>query len=355
MKAPNMAPLSDLPPMPPVPDDELNPSRRQGAAATAQDESNRYLVVVRFNRRLLGWAVSVGWSLTALMYALTFYLMASSDISAGGFIFLVQFLPLHSAIVATYLLTQRHCLTYDLRRRRVAGGVLQVNSALKQWRDGDRLEYSIHRGRLEIVRPNGRRRNVVRNAFTIDQRSWTAFVDVYLAHQNAWKESEGTESIPEVRMPAAPPGKPGAMINVGVRWRFFGIILLIGLAYIAADLALLADADRRGAEFDFFGTLMLTGGGCALFGTVPLVCNPVVTYEPGKGRVSVKPRGLPAREFPRPGGERIEYSIYNGALYEIRLDGKRRRVATGWAREQVAWKTFVDRFLEDHNPTGPRS
>jgi hypothetical protein len=79
-----------------------------------------------------------------------------------------------------------------------------------------------------------------------------------------------------------------------------------------------------------------------------LIFRPTLSFKPGTGRVSMKALGFPAREFPRPGCEQLEYSVYLGALYEVRADGKRRRVATGWAREQVAWRAFVDRFRSDH-------
>lgn len=352
-----MAPLSDLPPMPPVPDDELVPPRRGRATATAGDESDRNRVVVRFNRRMLWWTVSVGWPLAALSYVLTFYLMASFDVSASGVVFTVQFLPLYAALVGTVLLAQGDCLSYNVQRRWVEGGVPQVTAALRRWRDGDRLEYSVYLGRLEIVRPNGKRRTVLRNSITVDQRSWTTFADVYLAHQNEWKQRQEAASTPEPHMPAASQEQPQSAIRVDVRRRFFAVILLIGIACIAADFALIPDPPHSttGLLGDNSSLLSVAGLAYAVFGAVPLLLDPKLTYELGTGRVTVKPRGLPAREFPRPGDDRLAYSIYNGALYDIRSNGKRRRIATGWAREQVAWKTFVDRFLDERAPTGPRS
>lgn len=169
---------------------------------------------------------------------------------------------------------------------------------------------------------------------------------MFLARQNggaAGRENAGPSL--ENRLPAASPVE--TPLAVGVRRRFFVAVLLARLALAALDFAFQADAERTGADYDLFAPLALAAVGYVLFGALPLVFNPVLTYEPGTSRIRVKAHGFPSREIPRSGGARFEYSVYNGVLYEVRPDGKRRRVATGWAREQVAWKAFVNRFLQD--------
>lgn len=351
-----MAPPSDLPPAPPIPDDELNPRRRRPRPAERQapEESARNVVTVRFNRRLCWWVVAIGWPLSPVTFVFGLYLQVSRGIESDLLFFVLYFPPLYAAVMGTFVLARANCLTYDVHRRLIGSGTGRIRSALNRWRDGDRLEYSIYLGRLELVRANGRRRSLARGSFTLDRDSWAAFVDVFLSHQSDRAAGHrNAEPSLEDRVPTASPAAPA--VKVGVRWRFFVVVLLVGLAATAAHLSLLTDAAYRGVDFDSFGPLALAAAGYVLFGVLPLICNPVLAYESGSGLVSVKTRGLPTREFPRRGYERLEYSVYNGALYEVRADGRRRRVATGRARDQVEWKAFVDRFVRDHPIADSRS
>ncbi|MQM25144.1 hypothetical protein [Glycomyces albidus] len=345
-----MAPLADLPPMPPIPDDELHPRRRPQATSVPPaelEEPDRNTIVVRSNRRLLWWIVAIAWPLTPSTFVLSVYLTASFGVESGSaLLYLVQFPPMFAAVFGTMLLAQPSLFTYDVRRRRLTGGTGQIRRALKRWRDGDRLEYSIYLGRLEIVRPSGRRRSVARNSFTVDQRAWTAFADVFLEHQSDRPAGHEGGEPPTAGVPTPSASEPEREISVGVRWRFFGGLLLVGLGTAAIEVAIWLGSSPEG--YGPFGSMALVATGYGLFGAIPLIVRPILSFEPGTGRVSKKPLGLPAREFPRPGYERLEYSVYLGVLYEVRADGRRRRVATGWAREQVAWKAFVDRFRSDH-------
>ncbi|MCD0444757.1 hypothetical protein LO763_14140 [Glycomyces sp. A-F 0318] len=348
-----MAPPSDLPTAPPIPDDEMARFRKRPKPdRTAPDASERNVVTVRYKRRLLWWVVAIAWPLTPVTFVLGIYLMVSFELDSSVPTFLLNFPPLYAAAFGTYLLTRKDLLTYDVRHGWIGG--VAGRSALNRWRDGDRIEYSVPLGRLELIRANGRRRVLFRSGYLVDRASWTAFVDVFLAHQNTRAEDH-RDTGAEPRHPSAPQPGLGPAVRVGVRWRFFGAVLLAGLALVAFNVAIWADAERSGADYDFFGLLTVMAGGYVLFGVLPIVCNPVLAYESGSDRVSVKTRGLPARGFPRPGFERLEHSVYDGVLYEVRADGKRRRVARGWARDQAAWKTFVDRFMRDQAAAESRS
>lgn len=338
-----MAPLPDLPHAPPVRKDELHRKRRPKPGKIAvvpppdPDEAERNVITVRFNRRLGWWLVLIGWPMVPVMMALSIYLRVSFDGQESTLGIVLVMVSVSAGTWGLNALVPKNCLTYDVRRGRVGSGAQQVRNALARWRGGDRLEYSIHLGRLQIVRPNGKRRDVVRNSFILDRGSWTAFVDVFLAQQNSRAGSN-----PEA--PAASPVESDPAVKVGVRWRFFGVVMLGGLVLTAFNVAIWADAERSEANFDPFGPLALMAACYVLFGAIPLILRPVLTFK--AGQVSVRTLGLVTRKFPRRGFERLEYSVYNGILYEVRGDGKRRRIATGWARDQVAWKTFVDRLLD---------
>jgi len=50
--------------------------------------------------------------------------------------------------------------------------------------------------------------------------------------------------------------------------------------------------------------------------------------------------------YPRRGYERIEYSVYDGRIYEVREDGKRRRlIITRWVADQRDWRVLVDLLI----------
>ncbi|PRY61179.1 hypothetical protein [Glycomyces artemisiae] len=286
------------------------------------------LITVHYRRRLLVWVVAVCWPLALAMCTLGTYVLTVLDIESQLLFFVMYFPPMWCAMMGTLYLAQTNCLTYDVHRRRVWSGTGHVQRTMGRWKDGDRLNYSIYLGRLERIRPSGKRRAIVRNAYVVDQSSWTAFVDVFLTHQNETRRGEDAD--------AADQGLPTA-VEVGIRWRFFTCVLLVGLALGAWGFWLVPTVD---------GPLPVVSAAYFLFGAVPLVLRPVLRYE--DGLVSVKTVGR-VREFPSRGYERLEYSVYWGCLFEVRADGKRRRVARGWARDQDSWKVFVDRFMEDRS------
>ncbi|GAA2267235.1 hypothetical protein GCM10009853_020620 [Glycomyces scopariae] len=290
-------------------------------------ETKPRIITVEYRRRLLTWTAAIGWLLAPAACVLGIYLMRVFGLQSQTVLFALQFPPMYAAMMATLVLTQRNLLTYDVDRRKVWSGTGQIRRALGRWRPGDRLEYSIYRGRLERVRPSGRRRIIARFTVVVDHATWAEFVDVFRAHQIG---SGGGGEPSDLRAP---------VVKVGIRWRFFSGFLLAGLV-----TEVFALWPRRG-DFDSVGSLHLAAAGYFLFGALPLLLRPVLTYK--EGRVSVKSLGRPAREYPSPGFERLEFSVYTGCLYEVRADGKRRKIARGWARDLDSWKVFVDRFLAD--------
>ncbi|WP_112135064.1 hypothetical protein [Glycomyces dulcitolivorans] len=310
-------------------------SQSLDTAATAQG-----VITVRSKRRLLKRAAAISWSLVPVTFALSFYLIIALGIESRPLMFALEFPPLFVAAFCTVFLAQKNFFTYDVRQRRFG----QAAWATRRWRNGDRLEYSIYLARLERVRASGKQRGLARNGYLVDQDSWTEFVAVFLAHQAEQASgSENSDTAPEIQPPTAAPVEPEPMVKVGIRWRFFTGLLLAGLGLAMLNFVLWLDLRAVG---DPFGPSLIAAVGYILFGALPLILRPVLIYD--VGRVSVKYPGRAAREFPRPGYERLEYSVYTGCLCEVRADGTRRRVARGWAREQAAWKVFVDRFLDDH-------
>ncbi|NUQ89025.1 MAG: hypothetical protein HOQ43_11250 [Glycomyces artemisiae] len=294
--------------------------------------AERTVITVPFRRRPLLWIVLLGWPLTPVAFAAAIYLRVIGIESQLPMIVLGS-LPM-VAIFSTVLLVLKVGLSYDLRQRQLSS----PNGPIK-WRYGDRIEYSIYRGRLELIRANGKRRGLTQNSWALDQDSWTEFVDVYLSHQNEWKRATDYAAAP-----AAPPKQAGSLIEVGIRWRFFTWVLVAGLVYAVLNYLFWLDTTEN---YSPYGPMAVIAVGCFLFGTVPLVLRPVLRYE--DGRVSINTVGRAAREFPSKGYERLENSVYWGCLFEVRADGKRRRVARGWARDQDSWKVFVDRFMEDRS------
>jgi len=294
--------------------------------------AERTVITVPFRRGPLLWIVLLGWPLTPVAFAAAIYLRVIGIENQLPMIVLVS-LPM-AATLGTVLLVLKVGLSYDLRQRQLSGGLY---GPIK-WRYGDRIEYSVYRGRVELVRAGGRRHGRMQNSWALDQDSWTEFVDVYLSHQNEWKRAADNTAAP-----AAPPKQAGSLIEVGIRWRFFTWILIAGLVYAVLNYLFWLDTTEN---YSPYGPMAVIAVGCFLFGGVPLVLRPVLRYE--DGRVSVKTVGR-TREFPSKGYERLEYSVYWGCLFEVRADGKRRRVARGWARDQDSWKVFVDRFMEDRS------
>ncbi|WP_030144584.1 hypothetical protein [Glycomyces sp. NRRL B-16210] len=345
-----MAPLPDLPPMPPVPREELAaaqgrpypkaPDRRE----PVPDEPSRTVITVRSNRRLALWGTWLGWLLTPVGFALSFHLIAHG-VGNRLLAFALTWTPMFVAVMCTVMLAQGpNLLTYDTQTGQIGSGQAAVQGRLNRWKQGDRIEYSVYLGQLRIVRQRGRPRLLIHRAFNVNRSDWIAFVDVFLAHQNARAEApHNRDTAREDATAARPPEETGSAIKVGVRWRCFLGILLIGLALATLEFHL---SSRSEDYFDPVGPLGFGALLYLLIGAVPLLLNPTLIYE--SGQVSVKTRGRALRRFPRRGGDRLEYSLYDGALFEVRGDGRRRRIATGRARDQAAWKTFVDRFAQDH-------
>lgn len=340
-----MTPPPHIPPMPPVPREELaaaqgHPYPKAEAPAApepAAEEPSQAVITVRYNRRLAAWMTWLGCLLTPVGYAFNVYL-PSHGVESQLFVLILLATPTYAAVTGIVLLTQGPLLTYNTRTGGIGSGILGVAGRLDRWKPGDRIDYSIHLAQLRIVRRKGRPKSLVHWGFTVNRTDWTAFVDVFLAHQNA-----RAEALQEGDTAALPPVETRSPIKVGVRWRFFLGVLLGGIAFAVVDFALLGYA-RDG--YDRFGPVSLAALGYVLFGAVPLLLNPKLIYE--SGQVSVKTHGRPLRALPRRQGARLEYSLYDGALYEVRGNGRRRRIAKGWVRDRAAWKSFVDQFTQDH-------
>jgi CRISPR/Cas system-associated endoribonuclease Cas2 len=86
----------------------------------------------------------------------------------------------------------------------------------------------------------------------------------------------------------------------------------------------------------------LAGGSIAL-----LMRNTYLTYDPRSRTIRGPSRWRLRMTYPRTGYERIEYSVYDGRIYEVRADGKRRKLMfTRWIADQRDWRALVDLMLE---------
>ncbi|WP_192907096.1 hypothetical protein [Glycomyces paridis] len=169
--------LYGLPPMPPPPDENPAPD-------PTPPPDPRTVITVRHNRRLGWWLASIGWPLWVLSSWGVFALDVEDSLLQFE-----MFLPIYAAILGTQLLFMGPALHYDTRTGHLWGSGW-TRSGLGKWRAGDRIEYSVHFGALEILRPDGRRRRIVRGSALLNRQDWTAFVDVFLAHQNARAAAE---------------------------------------------------------------------------------------------------------------------------------------------------------------------
>jgi hypothetical protein len=94
-------------------------------------------------------------------------------------------LSLSAGIMGILLLAHRYHLTYDTRTGAIGARSAEARARLDSRREGERIEYSVPFAELRIVHPDGEHRSILRSSFMLDRDSWTAFVDVFLAHQNA--------------------------------------------------------------------------------------------------------------------------------------------------------------------------
>ncbi|WP_205324180.1 hypothetical protein [Glycomyces sp. YM15] len=84
-------------------------------------------------------------------------------------------------------------------------------------------------------------------------------------------------------------------------------------------------------------------------GTVLLLSSHrYLVFDPVSRRLTAGPGNWRQRSIhPRRGFDRIEYSVYDARIYQIRTDGSRRRIAIPrWYLDKQDWRAFVDALTE---------
>jgi len=98
-------------------------------------------------------------------------------------------------------------------------------------------------------------------------------------------------------------------------------------------------------------------GGLLGVGLLSFIRRRVLTYDPQTRSVEARDRmwGL-WQDFPSEGFDRLEYEAGTGRLYEVRTDGRRRRVPVNRGEAiGTEWRAFVEQFERDHAPGEPGS
>ncbi|MEU5156501.1 hypothetical protein [Glycomyces sp. NPDC021274] len=98
-------------------------------------------------------------------------------------------------------------------------------------------------------------------------------------------------------------------------------------------------------------------GGILGVGLVSSLRRRHLTYDSQTRTVTARDRiwGL-WREYPCEGFDRLEYEAGTGRLYQVRADGKRRRVPVDRHEAvRAEWRAFIDQFERDHAPAEPES
>ncbi|WP_100447889.1 hypothetical protein [Glycomyces xiaoerkulensis] len=93
--------------------------------------------------------------------------------------------------------------------------------------------------------------------------------------------------------------------------------------------------------------LAVIGASSGVFGwsLEPLMMGHYFRYRPSGRWIEARGSWGIERRYPRPGFERLEYSVAHAEIHETRADGKRRRL---WIRPATAnpdhWRRFVENF-----------
>lgn len=147
----------------------------------------------------------------------------------------------------------------------------------------------------------------------------------------------------------------GAVLNVRMNRRrpLWAIVVCLPLFFTVAFL--LPGSDDFVVQF--IGGMVLgvpaglVGGSIAL-----LMRNTYLTYDPRSRTIRGPSRWRARMTYPRKGYERLEYSVYDGRIYEVRADGGRRKLMfTRWIADQHDWRVLIDLMLapEVRTPAEP--
>lgn len=89
----------------------------------------------------------------------------------------------------------------------------------------------------------------------------------------------------------------------------------------------------------------LAGGSIAL-----LMRKAYLTYDVQTRTLRGPSRWRNLTSYPRRGYDRLEFSPYDARIYEVRTDGKRRRLMfRRWVADQGDWRALVDLLLTQQN------
>jgi hypothetical protein len=82
-----------------------------------------------------------------------------------------------------------------------------------------------------------------------------------------------------------------------------------------------------------------------------------LVFDPATRKLTTGPGNWRQRSvFPRRGFDRIEYSIYNAQIYQVRAIGRRRRILIPrWLLNRQDWRDFVDALTDTSQISSPKN
>jgi hypothetical protein len=117
--------------------------------------------------------------------------------------------------------------------------------------------------------------------------------------------------------------------------------------YIAFILLDPVGSDRLSEAL--FSMASVAGGVPAMIALGLLLNGPHLRYYSESGIVIGPERWGRRTEYPRSGFDRIEYSVYDSRIYEIRPNGKRRRLPVSrWFVRRRDWEALVDLLIAEN-------
>ncbi|WP_157974864.1 hypothetical protein [Glycomyces dulcitolivorans] len=303
------------------------------------------LLTVRYNRRRVAWLLVASIPIT--LVGLFMWSRASAFSTFTSLEFWLSYLAFiagfNGAALSIRALSHKVCFSYDPRRRVVTGR--NRWSGRTRWyptNPSERLEYSVSTGTVYRVAADGKRRRFIRASRWLREDDWAAFIDNMFATTEMPFRPSGSESEIQVRVNLL---RAGSVAAIG-----------LGLGFVFVVL----DPGQPGFWFEFlYGIATAT---CVLSGidaAKPLWFRRFLTFDPGKGRVILRPGTKRLTVFPSSGFERIEYSIYDARVYEVRANGERRQlpIPRGYMN-RTDWQKFADAMIahrQEQSVTGEPS
>jgi hypothetical protein len=140
------------------------------------------------------------------------------------------------------------------------------------------------------------------------------------------------------------------VLRVRTNRRRHGWTAIIGLPTAFVLPSLVPPGLDPTAQF-LTGLLIGVPGGLAAGSIALLLRRVYLTYDARERTIRGPGYWRNNTTYPRAGYDRLEYSPYDARIYEVRADGKRRRlILRRWVANPQDWKALVDLLLTPQHP-----